>query len=105
MRYVANAFSLNMLASLSATINSVAIGAREAAAWAEGAQSIVGHPDTAAVMSATLGTPVQFNRESVQLRPGDELLVGQYRGPRLPEGAKVLPEGARFEWAHVKIIA
>jgi hypothetical protein len=29
---------------------------------------------------------------------GEGVLVAQYRGPRLPEGATELPEGATIEW-------
>lgn len=60
--------------------------------------SIVGHADTAAILTKQLGMDVPFNRQSVRLEAGDMLLVGQYVGPRLPEGAKELPEGADIEW-------
>jgi hypothetical protein len=59
--------------------------------------SIVGHEDTARI----LGVP--FNRKSVKLREGDKLYVAQYDGPRLPEGATALPEGAKFIWYEVRI--
>lgn len=65
--------------------------------------SAVGHADTAAVMSGILGTEVPANRISVRLRSEDALLVGQYSGPRLPEGAKTLPEGARIKWYLVRL--
>lgn len=61
-------------------------------------RSVVGHADTAAVFSTLLGREVGFNRESVKLSPDQILLVGQYSGPRLPEGATSLPEGAAIEW-------
>lgn len=62
--------------------------------------SVVGHADVAEIISAQLGVGVEIpvNRVSVSLRPGDTLVVGQYVGPRLPEGCKELPEGARIEW-------
>jgi len=63
------------------------------AAWADhGVQptSIVGHADTAAVLSAALDIELTPNRVSVKLAPGDVLLVGQYIGPRLPEGTTAL---------------
>lgn len=62
------------------------------------AVSSVGHADTARVFSDILGTEVPMNRTSVQLRTDDALLVGQYSGPRLPEGATRLPEGAKIKW-------
>ena len=61
-------------------------------------ESAVGHADTAAVFSAILGRLVAANRVNVKLEAGVVLLVGQYIGQRLPEGASTLPEGARIEW-------
>ena len=104
MRYITNAFSLNMLESLNAVVTSTEIYAREAARLGKDAVSIVGHPDTAAVMASVLGIPVVANRATVLLKPHDELIVGQYRGPRLPEGVSTLPEGARIDWARVRIL-
>ena len=60
--------------------------------------SVVGHADTAAVFSTVLGRDVPYNRATIKLADGDHLLVGQYIGPRLPEGATSLPEGATIEW-------
>lgn len=60
--------------------------------------SAVGHADTAAIFAAQLGREVAPNRVSVKLAAGDILVVGQYVGPRLPEGTTELPEGARIEW-------
>jgi hypothetical protein len=62
-------------------------------------ESCVGHPDTASVFSSELGIQVDCRRVSVSLHPGkDAILVGQYTGPRLPEGATSLPEGAKILW-------
>lgn len=69
--------------------------------------SCVGHADTAAVLGGQLGMELPVNRVSVKLRDRienergvfqDLLIVGQYVGPRLPEGATQLPEGAQIEW-------
>lgn len=60
--------------------------------------SAVGHADTASLFSSLLETQVPANRVSVLLKEGDILLVGQYNGPRLPEGCTVLPEGATIRW-------
>lgn len=96
MIYVANAFSLGMVAPehlpfvrLVATIRPVLVGLE----WA----SCVGHPDTAAV----LGVPMA--RVTVKLARGDTMFVAQLIGGRLPEGCKVLPAGARFEWVKVTL--
>jgi hypothetical protein len=103
---VTNAFSLNMLDSLSSTIKTIELQ-KEAVketlkvnAW----RSVVGHVDTAAVFTDELGVEIPFNRESVSLKQGDVVLVGQYVGPRLNEGVTTLPEGATIKWILVSII-
>jgi len=59
--------------------------------------SVVGHPDTANVLG------VAFNRASLTLQKGDELLVAQLVGGRLPEGATTLPEGFSFKFYRLLI--
>ena len=66
---------------------------------------IVGHADTAAVFSSVLGVEIPCNRATVALKEGDVALVGQYSGPRLPEGATALPEGAAIKWVVVGVKA
>lgn len=59
----------------------------------------VGHEQTAKLANKQLGrNAVEFARVSVQLQPGDDLVLCQYIGPRLPEGVTVLPEGAEMRW-------
>lgn len=70
----------------------------EAQALAMDFQSIVGHADVAAVMAEQLQIDVAPNRVTASLEPGDKLLVGQHKGPRLPEGATKLPEGSVIDW-------
>lgn len=65
--------------------------------------SAVGHADTAALFSSTLGFHIPVNRVNVTLDRGDRVLLGQYRGPRLPEGSQTLPEGATIEWFWVEV--
>jgi hypothetical protein len=100
---ILNSFSLNMLASFNATIVSLEISLEEARVLAMDAESAVGHADTAAVFSEQLGVSVPANRINVSLKSGDEILVGQYKGPRLPEGAKTLPDGSTIVWCRVAI--
>lgn len=106
--YISNAFSAQMLGrELTGTVRPVSLarvrhllGRRDAAG--ETVTSCVGHADVAAVISAQLGRAVAANRVSVALRRGDVLLIGQYVGPRLPEGATALPEGAEIGWYEVR---
>lgn len=61
----------------------------------------VGHEQTVGLANAQLGSDLlQFNRVSVRLESGDDLVLCQYVGPRLPEGATTLPEGAEIRWYH-----
>ena len=105
---VANAFSLNMLdiGSGVTDLNVCRIPPeyiRDVIAEAGRFTSIVGHADTAEVFSGLLGLDVPCNRATFQLEEDHILFVGQYKGPRLPEGATELPEGARVEWVMVTI--
>ena len=63
--------------------------------------SAVGHADTAALFSTILGRDIPANRASVKLDDETILLVGQYTGPRLPEGTTELPAGATIVWWRV----
>lgn len=105
---IANAFSLNMMPlEVGATDLQVCKVSpeyiREEIKEAGGFTSIVGHADTAAVFSSLLGLDVPCNRVTFTLEEGATLFVGQYKGPRLPEGATTLPEGAKVEWAMVTL--
>jgi len=99
--YLVNAFSLNMLPSFEGevVIKIKKLTLEEARTLlAGGFTSAVGHEDTARLLTGLLGVEVPFNRTGVLLTGDDEALVAQYRGPRLPEGATELPEGAAFEF-------
>lgn len=101
--YLSNAFSLQMQGEYSCITHPCTLeDARELVTnrvYSElVAKSCVGHADMAAILSAFIGVDVPVNRISVALQPGDTLVVGQYVGPRLPEGCSTLPEGARIRW-------
>jgi hypothetical protein len=99
-----NAFSLNMLADYPAQPLFEEVPLDEVrSALAAGFESAVGHPDTARVFTDTLGFEVPANRANVSLSKGDIAVIGQYRGPRLPEGATTLPEGATIQWLRVTV--
>lgn len=66
-------------------------------------ESYVGHADHARLMSSDVGFEIAHSRRQLALGPGDVLLVGQYDGPRLPEGASSLPEGATIRWVLVTV--
>lgn len=121
MLYLLNAFSFNMVeefpVAVTATETSVENAAEILAAHhleiesgeaSDGGISntvctAVGHADTASVFSSVLGLNVPSRRETVVLKKGDRAVVGQYSGPRLPEGATSLPEGAVIKWLLVEV--
>jgi hypothetical protein len=104
MRYLGNAFSLNMLGEKpEQSIRVRALSLTSARMLVGNLTSVVGHADAAAVFTTVLRSEVACNRASVTLEAGDSLLVGQYSGPRLPEGATKLPEGANIKWFLVEI--
>ena len=100
--FLLNAFSLNMLAG-NADVHVREVSLDTARNLAKIATSAVGHADTAAVFADVLGVPVPCNRVSVSLDHCATALVGQYSGPRLPEGATTLPEGATIRWMIVGV--
>ena len=100
--FLLNAFSLNMIVG-NADIIVREVSRKVAASLAAGCTSAVGHADTAAVFESVLGVPVACNRVSVTLGEGEAALVGQYSGPRLPEGCSALPEGATIKWVVVGV--
>ena len=102
--YLLNAFSLNMLAG-NADVHVREVSLDTARNLAKVCGSAVGHADTAAVFADVLGIDVPCNRVSVSLKEGDVALVGQYSGPRLPEGCSTLPEGATIRWVVVGVNA
>ena len=98
--YVSNAFSLSMVGE-NADIEVTPLHLKYNRALLNRAVSVVGHADTAALFSSLLGREIAVNRISVSLKSGDTLIVGQYSGPRLPEGTSTLPEGAAITWKKV----
>lgn len=66
-----------------------------------GIESFVGHEDTAKLLGGLLGLEVPCRRETCIIAPGERCVVGQYRGPRLPDGVRSLPEGAIIDWIYL----
>jgi uncharacterized protein DUF1874 len=105
MFYLANSFSLNMLdgARHQVVVEPLTLEAARYMAQRNHPTSVIGHETTAAVVQDVLDYPVEFNRISVRLRTSDQLLVAQYIGPRLPEGATELPPGAHIDFFYVQV--
>lgn len=98
--FLGNAFSLPMVsAPAEIAVEPVTASDVAAASW----QSVIGHADTAAVVSGLLGRPAAFNRTNVRLQKGDVLYVAQVTGGRLPEGATTLPEGVKIVFLKVTV--
>jgi len=98
--YISNAFSINMLSD---TINLKMLKLESCCIppnyiWA------IGHQDTSILISKTmLNKKIDANRITIKpdFENGDILVVAQYKGERLPEGATELPEGATIEYWYV----
>lgn len=103
MLYLGNAFSLQMLDCATAhtvSIKPISIDDVRTADFV----SVVGHPDTATILSDMLGKDVACNRVSVSLTPHDTLIVAQVVGGRLPAGATKLPDGFKMTFLKVNIL-
>ena len=109
MFYVCNAFSINMLEGdgTSVVFNKVPLYEIQGIVRSfdeDETVNAIGHKDLLAVVNSLVDVPQPTEeRPTVSLKRGDELLVAQYRGPRLPEGTTKLPEGATIEWWYVSI--
>lgn len=101
---IGNAFSAGMLSG-SANVKFIALSLEDAEELVKHYKftSCIGHADTALLVSSLLKEEFPMNRCSTVLEPGDSLLIAQYNGPRLPEGATVLPEGAKIRWFFAEV--
>ena len=104
--YITNAFSIQMITGLLME-GGVNVSFTEITDLTEIKEaetvSAVGHPDTAAVISALLGKEVPANRINISLEKGDILYVAQIIGGRLPEGCKTLPENFELRFYKVEV--
>ena len=104
MKYLCNSFSLNMLdRGESILLSVIPLSLEQAKDYGTNTHSVVGHEDTARVLSTILGYEVKYNRETVTMKFGDNAIVAQYSGTRLPEGATALPEGGKIEFWLVRV--
>lgn len=106
-RLITNAISVGMFDAPRVHAFIVHLSEEQAKRWySQGpVESIVGHADIAALISDKLGTPVAMRRETTSLVGNESILVCAYTGPRLPEGCKSLPEGAKMRWMLVTTVA
>ena len=102
MKYLSNAFSLNMIPEYDYSL--IRIRKVSPSDIPDGVISVIGHKDTATVVSGILGFETPFNRVNLVLDSDDILYVAQYKGPRLPEGATQLPEGATIEFQEIILL-
>lgn len=104
MLYVSNAFSFNMFNFVPEVLVQTELTVQEASNFLkkEVFESVFGHADSAKLVSDMLDVEIVFNRSNQKFSYGDKILVIQYNGPRLPEGATSLPEGAGFKFILVE---
>lgn len=100
-KFIANAFSIQMLNNLNATVSFKEINPADIP---RDVVSAIGHPDTAAVVGDALGITLKPDRVNVKLDKGDTLFVAQLMGGRLPEGATTLPDGFSFKFLRVTVM-
>lgn len=99
-KYIGNAFSFNMMAIDDFSL--IRVKKVSPSDIPHDVESVIGHPDTATVVSNILGFETPFNRANLVLNSDDVLFVAQYKGPRLPEGATQLPDGATLEFLEIR---
>lgn len=99
MIYIGNVFTFGFLASKNVDIKSRQI------TWEEFDQALqgefvnyMGHEDVARMVG------LKQNRISISVKSGDVVYLAQYDGPRLEEGATVLPQGATLIPLRVEVL-
>jgi hypothetical protein len=105
MTYLGNAFALSMVDG-DCKISIRLVDMEEVTEiLSKGFTSVVGHASTAELYSSLLKMEIVVNRVTTLLNKNDILIVGQYSGPRLEEGAISLPENASIIWKEVFLIS
>ena len=102
MLYLVNAFSLNMLQfadqELTISFKPISSNAAQGLLHSSEFKNAIGHPTTDTVIRSQLNIDQAGERMNVLLVDEDQLVVAQYRGPRLGEGATELPHNATIEY-------
>ncbi len=100
-----DSFSLNVLADFPVMVKIEKISLKEAKEMVQdGFESFVSDLGSAVLFSNQLEVAVPAIWDFIALERGEVILLGQYRGPRLPEAAKTLPPGAVVRWFRVTVI-
>ena len=102
--HICNAFSLQMLDKLNAQIQVTPVSKDQVKNLGKQLVSAIGHADTAAVVSSDLGLELPTNRVNVKLADGEEIVIAQFVGGRLPEGSTTLPQGIELSYILVRVI-
>ena len=92
--YLTNSFSINMIEEQNDTTNVIFEKITPDQIPAD-AESQIGHDDMRQYLEEVLHRKVEKSRANCKLAPDTVIYVAQYIGPRLPEGAIHLPEGAK----------
>jgi len=101
MRYLLNAIPGACIPAQGIMLDFVPIAASDVP---QDVVSCIGHKDTAAIVSALVGFDVPENRQPAPpFSPDCEHFFALYRGPRLPEGATQLPDGASLDFFRVEV--
>lgn len=102
MSYIVNAFSLNMVASLTGSFN-VNFEPIAPADIPRDVQSGLGHDDIVYFVNKETGLSLVKNRCNNEFSHGDIFYIAQYIGPRLEEGATTLPDNSTIKYFKVTI--
>ena len=108
MIYLNNSFSLNMLpVNFTGSVSIQPAIGLDSLLMSGSVINAIGHADTAFLVAKLLASDginiPEAKRQNVTLTPNDVLIVAQYNGPRLPEGATTLPSGATFTFKEVSL--
>lgn len=98
MKYVTNAFSLQMLREPDCLVNITEIDYDAFKALSYDAYSAIGHHDIAGVLE------LKYNRESIKINEDDVVLVAQLFGGRLPENCTELPENVELRFFCIRLM-
>lgn len=105
--WLCNAFSAGMLPSWPVTVRFAPLNEWDVQSLArQGIRSAVGHQSTADVLARRLGVPVPVAHIDVSLLDGDQCLIAQLGGGRLPEGRVLTDEesaGVPIRWVLVEV--